>query len=70
MMHNFEEYVKIVEIFMVNLKIIGCLETDGKFRSSRPEMFCKKGVFKTFTKFTGKHLCQSLSPQPATLLKK
>ena len=30
------------------------------FRSSRPEVFCKKGVFKNFTKFTGKHLCQSL----------
>ena len=23
-------------------------------------MFCKKGVLKNFTKFTGKHLCQSL----------
>ena len=22
-------------------------------------MFCKKGVLKTFTKFTGKHMCQS-----------
>ena len=29
------------------------------FRSSRPEVFCKKGVFKNFTKFTGKNLCQS-----------
>ena len=25
-----------------------------------PEVFCKKGVLKNFTKFTGKHLCQSL----------
>ena len=26
-----------------------------------PEVFCKKkGVLRTFTKFTGKHLCQSL----------
>ena len=24
-----------------------------------PEVFCKKGVLKNFTKFTGKHLCQS-----------
>ena len=43
------------------------------FRSSRPEMFCKKGVLRNFTKFTGKHLCQSLffkSLRPATLLKK
>ena len=32
-------------------------EIDG---SSRPKMFCKKGVLRNFTKFTGKHLCQSL----------
>ena len=30
------------------------------FRSSRPELFCKKGVLKSFTKFKGKHLCRSL----------
>ena len=29
-------------------------------RSSYPEVFCKKGVPRNFTKFTGKHLCQSL----------
>ena len=29
-------------------------------RSSRPEVFCKKGVLKYFAQFTGKHLCQSL----------
>ena len=29
-------------------------------RRSRPEVFCKKGVLRNFTKFTGKHLCQSL----------
>ena len=29
-------------------------------RTSRPEVFCKKGVLRNFTKFTGKHLCQSL----------
>ena len=46
------------------------------FRSSRPELFCKKGVLKDFTKFTGKHLCQSLffnkvaGLRPATLFKK
>ena len=32
----------------------------GASRSSRPEMFVKKGVFKDFTKLTGKHLCQRL----------
>ena len=25
-----------------------------------PEVFCEKGVLRNFTKFTGKHLCQSL----------
>ena len=30
------------------------------YRSSRPEVFCKKGVLKNFAKFTGKHLCQRL----------
>ena len=38
------------------------------FRTSRPEVFCKKGVLRNFTKSTGKHLYQSL--RPATLLKK
>ena len=27
----------------------------SKFRSSRPEVLCKKGIFRNFTKFTGKH---------------
>ena len=45
-------------------------------RSSRPEVFRKKGVLRKFAKFTGKHLCQSLffnkvaGLRPATLLKK
>ena len=30
------------------------------FRSSRPGVFCKKGVLRKFAKITGKHLCQSL----------
>ena len=30
-------------------------------RRSRPEVFCKEGVLRNFTKFTGKHLCQNLS---------
>ena len=30
------------------------------FRSSSPEVFCKKGVLRNFGKFTGKYLCQSL----------
>ena len=30
------------------------------FRSSNPEVFCKRAVLKNFAKFTDKHLCQSL----------
>ena len=47
-----------------------------QYRSRRPEVFCKKGVLKNFTKFTGKQLCQSLffnkvaGLKPAILLKK
>ena len=48
-------------------------------RSNRPEVFGKKCVLRNFTKFTGKHLCQSLffntvaglaGLRPATLSKK
>ena len=31
-----------------------------KYKSSRPEVVCEKGVFRNFAKFTGKHLYQSL----------
>ena len=46
------------------------------YRSSRPEVFCRKGVLRNFTKLTGKHLCQSpflkkvAGLWPATLFKK
>ena len=30
------------------------------FRSSRPEVFCEKGVLRNIATFTGRHLCQSL----------
>ena len=30
-----------------------------KFRSSRPEVFCKKGVLENFAKFTAKHLSRA-----------
>ena len=29
-------------------------------KSSRPEVFGKKGILKNFTKLTGKHQCQPL----------
>ena len=45
-------------------------------RSSLPEVFCKKGVLRNLTKFTGKHLFHSLffnkgtGLRPETLLKR
>ena len=47
-----------------------------KGQKQLPEVFYKKCVLRNFTKFTGKHLCQSLffsevaGLRPATLLKK
>ena len=32
----------------------------SNYRSSHPEVFCKKGVLRNFEKCTGKHLCHSL----------
>ena len=45
-----------------NAKVKACLEnlTRNIFRSSRPGVFCEKGVLRNFVNFTGKHLCQSL----------
>ena len=42
------------------IEVIDSFTNLGKFRSSRPQVFYKKGVLKNLAKFTGKHLCQSL----------
>ena len=34
-------------------------DTMSYIRSSRPDVFCEKGVLRNFAKFTGEHLCQS-----------
>ena len=47
--------------------------SDPLIRSSRPEVFCWKHVFKNFKKFAGNHLCLSLfliKLRSATLFKK
>ena len=41
------------------LKVVGTNQWKV-IRSSRPEVFRKKGALRNFAKFTGKHLCQSL----------
>ena len=47
----------VIPHFLLHYKIIN---TISSLRSSRPEMFCKKGVLRKFAKFLGKRLCQSL----------
>ena len=37
------------------------------WKASEAEVFCKKGVLRNFTKFTGKHLCQNLFFNKAAL---
>ena len=37
------------------------------FRSSRPGLFCKRGILKNFAKFTGKRLCQRLKKKKESL---
>ena len=36
------------------------LDVKASYRSSCPDVFCKKGALRNFAKFTGKYLCQSL----------
>ena len=62
----------ILYLCLIQLKSCNCI----KIEKQPPEVFCKKGVSKNFTKFTGKHLCQSLflnkvaDLSTATLLKR
>ena len=62
----------------LNLTLI-CIkikDQNSSLRSSRPDLFCKKGVLRNLAKFKGKHLCQSrffnevAGLRPATSLKK
>ena len=69
MLSFFRKKMDMESFFLVLVSTI-----DTFIWTSSPEMFCKKDVLRNFTKFTGKHLCQSLFFKkvagPATLLKK
>ena len=61
--------VVVCSVYSKNLKLYSskdlilqakCIKYLVIFRSSRPDVFCKKGVLRNFVKFIGKHLCQSL----------
>ena len=45
------------------------MKLHGNDRKQPPEVFYKKCVLKNFTKFTGKHLCQSLFFNEVTVLR-
>ena len=48
------------EIFKMKLPIKRKVTEKKISQKQSPEVFCKKSVLRNFTKFTGKHLCQSL----------
>ena len=58
--------------FIIEGDVFSCFD----FRSSRPEVFCKKAILRNFAKFTGENLCQGLffnkvaGSRPAALFKK
>ena len=54
------QYLNFCKMSLHLFRILGDIENPIIDRSSRPELFCKKCVLKNFTKFTGKHLRQSL----------
>ena len=56
-------------VYLLFKKLLHCHQDFwiGIKRNSRQELFCKKGVFRSFTKFTGKHLCQRLFVNKETL---
>ena len=54
-----QNYLKNGNTCMINIWIIPDINMP-KHRSSRLEVFRRKDVFRNFSKFTGKHLCQSL----------
>ena len=51
---------KQIRIFLKSSKALIVRTNKRNYRSSRPDLFCKKIVLRNFGKFTGKHLCKSL----------
>ena len=54
---NTENYTKTFAFVVCSSRFLLSPQSNV-FRSSRPEMFCKKGVLKIFAKLAGKKLCQ------------
>ena len=47
-------------IYLRRNQLVALQKQKLKLRSSCLEVLCRKGIPRNFTKFTGKHLCQSL----------
>ena len=66
---------KYISLIWARYEVIVYVYEVFKFQKQPLEVFCKKGVLRNFTKFTGKHQCKSLifnkvtGLRPATLLK-
>ena len=54
------DYLQISNILYGIPDIKGLENTSSQIRSSRPNVFCKKGVLRNFAKFPRQHLWQSL----------
>ena len=52
---------RVAKIFAKSINELVWFISHNLYRSIHPEVFYKKGVLRNFAKFTGKHLCQSLS---------
>ena len=76
--YSTEEHQKWVlsRNYILSLSLFFVYDSISNYRSSCPEVFCKRGILRNFTKFTGIHPRQSLffnkvtGLRPATLLKK
>ena len=47
--------------YWISEMYLGSCQTYIMYRSSRPEVFCKKGSLKNLAKFTGKYTCARVS---------
>ena len=65
-----------IQLFLLDKDSSQVNDILSRLQKQPPEVFYEKDVLKTFAKFTGKHLCQSLffnkvaGLRPSTLLKK
>ena len=58
---RFLSFLSSIHFILTNIKNSTTLKVKLRnFKSSRPDVFCEKGVLRNFAKFTGKHLCQRL----------